>query len=288
MSEFWHTVLTQSFMQNALIMGLLAAIACGIIGSYVVVRRIVLISGGIAHTVLGGMGIAVFLGHQPLYGALISALVAAVVIGMVSMRAKQHEDTLIGALWAVGMALGILFISRTPGYSVDLMSYLFGDILLVPRSDLYVIGLLDVAIIVIVLLFYRRFLAVCFDEEYARLQGVWVEAVYLLLLCLIALTIVTLIRVVGLILVIALLALPASIAQQYVRSLGRMMVLASVFGFLFTISGLAVSYKPDLPTGATIILIAGVVYLISVIGRGLHTRYSRRIPEAGGSSEGPR
>ncbi len=252
-------------MQYALLAGLLASVACGVIGAYVVVRRIVSISGGIAHAVLGGMGVAYFLGASPMLGALAAALVSALVIGWNSLRAKQHEDTLIGALWAVGMAIGILFISRTPGYSIDLMSYLFGDILLVPRGDLYLMAGLDTAIIVLVLLLYRQFLAVCFDEEFARLQGVRVEAVYLLLLCLIALTVVTLIKIVGLILVIALLTLPAAIALHYVRSLGKVMLLAAVLGFVFTSGGLAISYQPDLPTGATIILLAGVSYLVSML-----------------------
>lgn len=277
MIEFLHSVRDLSFMQNALWAGFLAAIACGVIGSYVVVRRIVFIGGGIAHAVLGGMGVAVFFGRGPLLGAVIAALAAALIIGLVSLRARQHEDTLIGALWAVGMALGIVFIMKTPGYGVDLMSYLIGgDILFVPRGDLYLIGALDIAILIIVLLLYRQFLAVCFDEEFARLQGVKVELIYLLLLCLIALTVVTLIRVVGLILVIALLSLPAAIAHQYVRTLGKMMVLASVLGFVFTVTGITVSYQPDLPAGATIILIAGSVYLLTVIGRGAIRHWRHR------------
>jgi zinc transport system permease protein len=162
------------------------------------------------------------------------------------------------------MAIGVLFISRTPGYNADLMSYLFGNILMISDGDLYLMALLDGMILMLVTLFYKVFLAVSFDEEFARLRGVPVGFIYLLLLCMVALTVVLLIRVVGLILVIALLTLPAAIAGQYLRSLWRMMVLATLLGTLFSSAGLAVSYGPDLPAGATIIILAGSVYLISL------------------------
>lgn len=265
MLEFFSVLPSQPFLQTALAAGLLASLACGITGTYVVVKRIVFISGGIAHTVLGGMGLAYYYGLNPIHGAMAAALAAAIIIGLVSLRAGQYEDTVIGALWAVGMAVGVIFITLTPGYKVDLMSYLFGNILMVPRQDLLLIAGLDVVILALVLLFYNQFMAVCFDEEFARLQGVKVEAVYLLLLCLISITVVILIQVVGIILVIALLTLPAAIAHQYASSLGRMMVLASILGVVFVTGGLAVSYGPDLPAGATIIILAGVSYIVSII-----------------------
>ena len=273
MSEFLDVLISQGFMQNAIIIGLLASVACGVMGSYVVVRRIVFISGGISHTVLGGMGIAYYYGYNPLHGAVISALIAALVIGFVSLRYNQYEDTLIGALWAVGMAVGILFIYKTPGYNVDLMSYLFGNILMVEKESVRLLAYLDGLIILSVLLFYKRFLAVCFDEEYSKLQGVGVVSTYLLLLCLIALTVVILIQVVGIILVIALLTLPAATARYYARSLVQMMIIASILGALFTTSGLIVSYQPNLPAGATIIVIAGLAYLIATVLKGLAVRF---------------
>jgi zinc transport system permease protein len=202
----------------------------------------------------------------------VAALVAAVVIGLVSLRYHQHEDTVIGALWAVGMAVGILFIYKTPGYNVDLMSYLFGNILMVREDSVLLLGCLDGLIIVSVVLFYKRFLAVCFDEEYSQLQGIGVVATYLFLLCLIALTVVILIQVVGIVLVIALLTLPAATARYYVRSLAQMMVLASILGAAFTTSGLIVSFQPNLPAGATIVVIAGLVYLLATILQGLAAR----------------
>ena len=263
MDEFFRTLATEQFLQHALAAGILASIGCGVMGSYVVVKRIGYLAGGIAHAVLGGMGIAYFLGHDPILGALLAALAAAIIVGWVSRHGTEHVDTLIGALWAVGMAIGILFISQTPGYNVDLLSYLFGNILMVAPKGLLFIAILDLIIVVLVLLLYRQFLAVAFDEEFALLRGVSVEFVDLVLLSLVALTVVTLIRVVGLILVIALLTLPAAIAGQYVRSLGRMMLLAIVLGMGFTVAGLALSFRPDLPAGASIIVVAGVAYLVS-------------------------
>ncbi len=280
MFDFFQVLSTQTFMQTAVITGLLASLACGIIGTYVVAKRIVFISGGIAHAVLGGMGVAYFFNANPLHGALVAALCAAVIIGLVSLRVEQHEDTIIGALWAIGMAIGILFISRTPGYKVDLMSYLFGNIIMVPRGDAFLIAGLDVVIMVLVILFYKQFLAVCLDEEFARLQGVNVDFIYILLLGLIAVTVVILIRVVGIILVIALLTLPAAIAQQYARSLAQMMILSTLLGALFVMSGLVVSYGPDLPAGATIIVISGTVYILSLIYKMLRLRLSDRMNHA--------
>ncbi|NLY51763.1 MAG: metal ABC transporter permease [Firmicutes bacterium] len=267
MDGFFQALSSYSFLQHALLAGVLASIAAGIAGTYVVVKRISLISGGIAHSILGGMGIAYYFGFDPAQGAVISALIAAVIIGLVSLKARQHEDTVIGALWAVGMAIGIVFIARTPGYNVDLMTFLFGNILLVSSEDLLLIALLDGLILVITVLFYKQFLAVAFDEEHAQLRGMPVEFLYLLLLMLIALTVVILIKIVGLILAIALLTLPPAIANRYAGSLAQMMLLAVGLGMFFNAAGLLVSYQADLPTGATIVLIAGAAYLLALMGR---------------------
>ncbi len=265
MSEFLNALTEQRFLQLALMGGLLASLGCGVIGPYVVVKRITFLAGGIAHAVLGGMGIAHFMGGSPLLGAVIAALAAALIIGWVNLKGGQREDTLIGALWAVGMAVGILFIARTPGYNVDLMSYLFGNVLMVTPGQLQLMAWLDAALIVTVVLFYKQLQAVTFDEEFARLRGVPVTLFSLLLLCMVALTVVLLIQVVGLILVIALLSLPAAIAGQYVGSLGRMMFLATLLGAIFTVGGLAFSYGPDLPAGASIVLLAGAAYIVSTL-----------------------
>lgn len=276
MTDFLQALSIHPFLQHALAAGLLASVGCGVVGTYVVVKRIAFLAGGIAHAVLGGMGVAYYLGADPLWGALAAALATALVVGWVSLHWREHEDTLVGALWAVGMAVGILFLSRTPGYGVDLMSYLFGNILMVTREDLYLMAAIDAGILLLVAVFYKPFLAVCFDDEFARQRGVRVELVYLLLLAMVAITVVLLIRVVGLILVIALLTLPAAIAAQYVGSLGRIMALATALGAAFTSGGLALSYGPDLPSGATIIVLAGLAYLASTLAQGARRRLARR------------
>jgi len=272
MSEFLDALWRHAFLQNALIAGLLASIGCGVVGSYVVVKRIGYLAGGISHTVLGGMGMAFFFGFNPIVGALTAALLAALAVGWFSLRWKENEDTLIGALWAVGMAVGILFIAKSPGYSVNLMSYLFGDILMVPVESLWWMVGLDLALLLVVGLFYRQFLAVVFDEEFARLRGVPVTLFYLLLLCMVAATVVLLIQVVGLILVIALLTLPAAVAGQYVHTLSKMMLLGTLLGMLFTTLGLVIAYTFDLPAGAAIVLFAGGAYLLSTFSRGVRRR----------------
>jgi len=268
MPEFLRALVSQGFLQYAFAAGLLASLGCGVMGTFVVVRRIAFLAGGIAHAVLGGRGLALYLGAPPLAGAVAAALVAALIIGLVSLRAREQEDTLIGAIWAVGMAMGVLFISRTPGYNSELMSYLFGNILMVSSGDLWLMGILDLILLLIVGLFFRQLQAVTFDEEFPRLRGLPSELLYLLLISLAALTVVLLIRVVGLILVIALLTLPAAVAGQWTGSLHRMMGLATLLGALMTTGGLALSYGPDLPAGATIILLAGGVFILSTLLRG--------------------
>ncbi len=276
MADFFHAVVSYPFMLNALMVGILASVACGVVGTYVVTRRITYLAGGIAHSVLGGLGLARYLSVvqgwtwlKPMYGAMVAALVASIVIGWVSLRAREREDTVIGAIWAIGMAVGVIFITLTPGYNEDLMTYLFGNILLVTTSDLYLVAILDAVIVAVVLLFYNKFLAVCFDEEFARIRGIKTEFFYILLLCLTGLTVVILVGVVGIVLVIALLTLPAAIAGYYTRTLWQSMVLSTLLTILFTTLGLAISYSPDLPAGATIIVFAGVIYLIAAVGNRL-------------------
>ncbi len=256
-------VLQYEFMQNALLAGLLAAIACGIVGVYVVVKRVVFISGGIAHASFGGIGLGYFLGINPVLGALFFTIASALGMGLVIKRTRLPEDTAIGILWAMGMALGIIFIGLAPGYAPDLFSYLFGNILTVPAFDLMLMLILDAVIIIIALLLYKEFLLLSFDEEFSTIAGVPTERLYLLLLGMIALTVVVLIRVVGIILVIALLTIPAALARQFTHSLKKMMLLSILAGAAFTFSGLWLSYLLDLASGATIILVAGIALFIS-------------------------
>jgi len=276
MKAFFTALATYDFLQAALIAGLLASIGCGVMGTYVVVKRIAFLAGGIAHSVLGGMGVALYFGFDPSTGALVAAVAAALLIGWVRLQWKTQEDTLIGALWAIGMAVGILFIAKTPSYQTDLMSYLFGNILLVPRESLWFMATLDAVLLGVVGTYHRRFLAVVFDEEFARLRGIPVTFFYLLLLVLVAITVVLLIRVVGLILVLALLTLPAAVAGHYVHSLGAMMLLATLLGSAVSTLGLALSYGPDLPVGPTIILLAGALYVVSALFTQTRTRRRAR------------
>lgn len=272
MPEFFQALADPNlpFFRYALISGLLASIPFGIVGSFVVVRRISYIAGAISHCVLAGVGLGLYLQQAqgiawctPFLGAAVAALLAAVLLTVVSLRAKQREDSVIGALWAAGMAIGLLFIARTPGYN-DPMSYLFGNILLISKTDLYFVISLDVVVVVAVAVFYNKFLALCFDEEYARIRGLQTELLYLALLCLTALTVVLLVRIVGIVMVIALLTLPAAIAGNFARNILQMMLMATVLCALFIFSGLWVSYNLDFPSGPVIILIATVVYLFAV------------------------
>ena len=256
--------LQYEFMRNALIAGALAAIACGIIGTYVVVKKMVSVSGAISHSSFGGIGLGYFVGISPVLGALFFTIASALGMGLVIKRTKLPEDTAIGILWAMGMAIGIIFIGLTPGYAPDLFSYLFGNILAVPFSDIILMLILDAVIVAIVAALYKEFLAVSFDKEFGTVTGVPVEALYLLMLCMVALTVVVLIRVVGIILVIALLTIPAALARQFTNDLKKMMLLSIVFGVVLTFAGLWLSYELDLASGATIILLSGTVLLVKL------------------------
>jgi len=256
-------LLEYEFMRHALIAALLASIACGIVGVYVVVKRIVFISGGIAHAAFGGVGLGYFLGVDPILGVIPFSIASALSMGVIGRRTKIPEDTAIGILWAMGMALGIILIGLTPGYAPDLFGYLFGSILLVSTSDLILMLCLDAAIIVVVLLFHREFQAISFDEEYATAAGLHTERLYLLLLCLIALTVVVLIKVAGVILVIALLTIPAAMGRQFTHRLSSMMCISVFLSAVLTICGLWLSYEFNLPSGATIVLVAGIAFIVS-------------------------
>jgi len=256
--------LQYEFMRHALLAGLLASVACGIIGTYVVTKRIVFVSGGIAHASFGGVGLGYLTGISPVIGAAIFTLPAALVMGLVTRKSRLPEDTAIGVLWAIGMALGIIFIGLTPGYAPDLFSYLFGNILTVPASDLVLMLALDIVILLVATLLYKEFLAVSFDEEFSRVIGVPVETLYLVLLALIAMTVVVLIRVVGIVLVIALLTIPAALARRFTHSLWRMIVLSVIFSFIFTFGGLWLSFELNVASGATIILLGGIALLVSL------------------------
>ena len=270
-------ILGLMFMQNALMAGLLASIACGIIGTYVVVKRVVFISGGISHSSFGGIGIARFLGFEPLLGALLFAVSSAIGIGLLSNKTKEREDTSIGILWVVGMAIGVVFIHLTPGYGPDLFSYLFGSILTVPSAYLYYLLALDIFIVLMMTLFYKEILATSFDEEYSTVSAVPTMVISLLLLAMVAITVVALIKIVGVILVIALLTIPAAVAGKFTHDMRRMMFLSTLLGMVFIIVGLWTSVSLDLEPGATIVIVAGITFLFTHLYHVIGQYSARRV-----------
>ncbi len=254
--------LSYHFIQNALIAGVLVSIVSGVIGSLVVVNRMVFLSGGIAHTTYGGIGLAIFFGFPIFLGTSLFAVGAALFMAYITLHQKERMDTFIGLIWAVGMAIGIIFIDLTPGYHVDLMSYLFGSILAVSKEDLYYMSALTISIVGIVSLRYRDILAVSYDSQYASLRGINVPFFYTLILVMSALTVVIAIKVVGLILVIALLTIPVYIAEKLSNSLGKMMLLSGLLSSIFTLVGLYFSYQYNLTSGATIIIVGAISLLL--------------------------
>ena len=255
--------LQYEFMQRAFLAAVLVSVACGAVGTYVVIKRIVSMSGAISHAAFGGVGLGYFLGLNPVLAAIPFSILAALSIGVAQDKMKISEDTAIGILWSVGMALGILFINLKSGYAPDLFSYLFGSILTVSTTDLYIMLVLDVIILFLVFLFRREFLAVSFDEEFSQVVGLHSTFINMLLLALIALSIVVLIKVVGVILLIALLAIPAAIAKQYTYDIRKLMVLSTILGVILTTLGLVLSFIFNLSSGATIVLVMAVAFLFS-------------------------
>lgn len=265
-------VMQFEFMQNALITGLLISIACGIIGTYVVLKRIVFLSGGVAHAAYGGIGLGYLLQIPPLIMAVLFSLLASFSMAFVHRKTKERSDTIIGVMWAIGMALGIVFVDLAQGYKADLMSYLFGSILAVSQSEILLMIILDIIIMATVVLFYKEFLAIAFDEQYATFLNVPVDWLYALLVGLIGLTVVMMMRVVGLIMVIALLTIPPAISNMFTKDLKKMMILSVLLSMTFTVVGLFASYFLDLTSGAVIILVSGFMYLIAFFGKEIGIR----------------
>jgi zinc transport system permease protein len=269
MSDFFAALTSVDFpfIRNALFAGLLSSVLFGTIGSAVTVRRIASLAGAISHAVLGGIGMALFVsarglipGFPPLAGALVFAVLSAVVIGIVSLKAKQREDTVINAIWAIGMSLGVLFLAKTPGYT-DPTVYLFGNILLISQRDLVLLAIMDCIVLFLAWRFYPQIEGASFDEEFARVRGVSVQAVFLILLAITAIAIVLLQTFVGIVMVIAMLTLPSGCAGLLSRSLGGMMLLSCIFSAAFSVCGLAAGWIFNLPPGAVTVIIAGIVFL---------------------------
>ena len=255
------------FIRYALLAGLLASASFGTVGSLVVVKRISYIAGAISHASLAGLGAAVFLNEtrgwniSPLAGAVFTALVAALIIARITRSGKERSDTVIGTVWAVGMGIGLLFIAKTPGYT-DPMSYIFGNILLMKKADLILITIMDILVLTSVILFYRSFHAVAFDEEFARTRGLNTAFYETYLIVLTALTVVLMVSTVGIVMVIALLTIPAAMSSIFTGKLWQMMIGAVIIGMVLNTGGLMLSYGLNTPTGSTTIVLAGLSYLI--------------------------
>ncbi len=279
MQNFFEALVNPDFpfLRNALFAAVLSSLLFGILGSVVTVRRIGSLAGAVSHAVLGGIGLALFLsarfipGFPPIAGALIFALLSAVVIGLVSLKAKQREDTVINAVWVIGMSLGIIFLAKTPGYA-DPSTWLFGNILLISKNDLIFMAFLGAAVLFLAWRFYAQIEASSFDEEFARTRGVPVEKVFLLLLGLTAVAIVLLQTYVGIVMVIAMLTLPSGCAAFFTRSLGGMMITSCLFSALFSVCGLVSGWFFDLPIGAMTVIISGVVFLGFSVFKAIRSR----------------
>lgn len=256
-------ILSLNFVQNAVIASFLVSIAAGIIGSVVVINKMSFAAGGIAHGAYAGVGIAFFVGFAPFLGALCSAVILGLMVAFFSFEKSDRFDSLIGAMWAFGMAVGIVFSELAQGYTSDLMSYLFGSILAVGRNDLYIMAGFDALFIAFAWIFYSRLCAFSFDREFARLCGVNVKGLYHALCVLIALCVVMSIQVVGLVLVIALLTIAPSLAEKFSKSLAQMMFLSFVFAFVFCILGLILAFYLNLSSGASIIIVASLAFFLS-------------------------
>jgi zinc transport system permease protein len=258
-------LLSYDFIQNALWAGLLASVLCGVIGTFVVVKRLVFISGGISHAAFGGLGICYYLGWHPLLGATVVSVAAALAVGAFGRERGRFQDAMIGILWAVGMALGVVFIYKTPGYAPNLMTYLFGNILTVGRGDLRMTLGLVLLLLTLLALFFKEFVAVSFDETFAEVQGVPARLIVTTVLVLTALAIIFLIQLVGIILVMALLTIPPMVGLLLVHTFSRLLVVSSLVGALMTLGGLFLSYSLDLPSGPAIVLL-GFLLLAAVGG----------------------
>lgn len=250
-----------NFIQNALAASILASIACGIIGTMIVEKKLVMMSGGIAHTAFGGVGMGYFLKIEPIVGALIFSLLSSLGIAKIHRELHTQTDILMGLLWSMGMAAGILFIAFTPGYPPDMATYLFGDILTVSRSDLAIMALLDIIIFAVVVVLFDVLVLYLFDEELLMVKAINVQYFDYLLFAMIAATVVLLIRVVGIILILALLTAPVAIAKMITNGLKQIMLVSSLLGMVFCVAGLWLSYELRIASGASIIIVCCLAYV---------------------------
>ncbi|MCD6321506.1 MAG: metal ABC transporter permease [Clostridiales bacterium] len=257
-----NAILNYTFMQNALIAALLASIVTGIIGTIAIEKKLISMSGGIAHASFGGIGFGYLMGFEPIWGGLVFAVGSSVLISRLSKNSKIKADTMTGILWSFGMALGILFISLAPGYMPDMTSYLFGDILSVSTSSLIYMGIFTAVIIFFFTLFYNHLISYMFDEEYSKAHGINTKVLEWIVYIMIPIGIMVLIKIVGIILTIALMTIPVSIAKLVCKSIKRVIIASMILSAVFSLAGLTISYYINIPSGVCIILLSTVVYLL--------------------------
>ena len=274
MNDFLNAVINPlvPYIRFALIAGILSSVPFGIIGTFVVVKRMSYIAGAISHAALGGIGIAIYLKEvfsiswiNPLMGAFAAAVISGLIISSVIINGRERLDTVIGSIWAIGMSIGILFISKTPGY-IDPMSYLFGNILLLGENELFIIVILNIVIFIASILFYNQLTVVSFDPEFAELRGLKTSIFQILLILLISITVVLMVTIIGIVMVIALLTIPPAIASLFSKKLWHMMIISALVCIVIIVSGLALSYILKLQTGPLTIIFAGILYLASLLG----------------------
>jgi zinc transport system permease protein len=264
-------LLQYGFFVKAFLAAVFASISCGIIGGYVVAKRIVFISGGITHASFGGIGLAFFLGFNPLLGAVLFAILSALGIQFFTKVAEIREDSSIAIWWSLGMAVGIIFVFLTPGYTPNLMSYLFGNILTVTTSELWLMFLLVIIVLAVFMVFFKPILYIAFDEEFAKTAGLPVALFNYIIIVLIALTVVLNIRVVGIILILSLLTIPQATANLFTSDFKKLLVLSTLFAFAGSVTGLFISWMLDIPSGAaiifTLVIVFGVLKLVKHFAR---------------------
>lgn len=280
--SFWQDLAAAAFLRRAVLGMALTAVICGVIGSYVLAQRRSYMVGAVSHSLLGGIGLARYLQvvhgllwFTPLLGALLAGCLSGAAVGLLTLRGRLREDSVLSAVWSLGVAVGVSVIAITPGYAEDLSSYLFGSIMMISTSDLLVMTGLVLALLVLAWIYHPRFLALCFHEENLRLRGISSEWVSLVLQVMTAMTVALLSQVVGIVLVLALLVLPVATAALFARRIGGVMLLSVFLCFAYSFGGLYVSYGPNLPVGATIVELAGAGYLLAAISRWLWRRWRR-------------
>lgn len=273
-AEFIDAVRNVPLIRYALLAGVVSSLIFGVVGSLVVTRQIAYVAAAIAHSILGGIGASVYYSRiydlpwlTPMVGAIAAGLLSVALIGWVTLRFKEREDTIIGAIWSAGMAAGLLFLHYSPGKAVNLESFIFGNILLTSRDDVVVTFVLGLVVLLLVALFYHKLVAVSFDEEFAQLRGVSTKFYYFLLLGLTAMSVVLLVRIAGIILAQALIILPAATASRFSQRLWAIMAIAVVLTMLCNTAGLAISYELDVPTGPFVVFLAVGIYALSFLFR---------------------